>query len=108
MPNFEKEIQTDLPRYFSPQNQAQFVTKHQAARILGVSPHTLKLYRRNGTFQEGIHYVCWNSRVIRYNKALIEDWAVNCGDLTAHQRTIDNFLSALLSNQKKTRRGAAA
>lgn len=83
------------------------VNKHEAARILGVSPETLKKYRQRGKLIEGIHYYRWNSRTIRYNSALLKDWAVNRNDSAALNRGIEAFLKSLLSNQSK-RRGRQA
>jgi acyl-CoA reductase-like NAD-dependent aldehyde dehydrogenase len=83
----------------------EFVGKKEAAKILGISPETLKVYRRDSLIQEGLHYVRWNTRVIRYNKILIEDWAVNQGT-QAHLRACERYLASLPSNQPK-RSGAS-
>lgn len=79
------------------------VTKHEAAQILGISPETLKKYRLQpgSTLIEGVHYHIWNSRVIRYNPALIADWGLNRNNPTAHQRAIEAYLASLPSNQSK-------
>lgn len=81
------------------------VTKHEAASLLGISPETLKKYRRQegSTLIEGIHYHVWNSRVIRYNPQLIADWGLNRNNPAAHQHTIDAYLASLPSNQPKKR-----
>lgn len=78
----------------------KLVSKHEAAAILGVSPETLKKYRRQeqSTLIAGIHYHVWNSRVIRYNPFLLKDWGLNRNNPNAHRKTIEAYLKSLPSN----------
>ncbi len=80
----------------------RFVGKGEAARCLNLSGATLKRYRLQGLLVEGIHWVRLNSRCIRYNLDLVQDWAQNRDDPAAHQRAIEIYRAGLLSNQKKT------
>ena len=53
-----------------PEVSQNWVNKNIAARILGISTHTLKQYRqRHWTL--GIHFQYLNSRTIRYHEGLI-------------------------------------
>ena len=79
-----------------------WVNKNVAAQILGISPHTLRIYRKRH-WTLGIHYQYRNSRTIRYHEGLLRDWAANIFDLQAHQRAIEVYQASLLSNQKKKR-----
>lgn len=87
--------------------EAQFVSKHEIARLIHVSPETLKSYRRSELLVEGIHWIRVNSRVVRYNLPLVQDLFQNLNNPTAHQRTIDNYRATLLSNQRAGRRSKA-
>jgi hypothetical protein len=69
----------------------------------GLSRTTLKRYRLQGVWQEGIHWQRLNSRSVLYNKPLVMDWIANRTNPQAHQRAIENYLSSLLSNQPKKR-----
>lgn len=86
----------------------RLVNKYEAARILGVSPETLKKYRLqpDSPLIEGIHYHVWNARTIRYNPDLIADWGVNRTQPEQHQRAIEAYLASMLSNQRKRGRKA--
>ena len=81
------------------------VNKHEAAKILGISPSTLKQYRlaHNSTLVEGIHYHIWNQRTIRYNPDLMADWAINRSNPKAHQQTIERYLSSFASKQPRVK-----
>ncbi|MBW4528219.1 MAG: hypothetical protein KME18_24060 [Phormidium tanganyikae FI6-MK23] len=79
-----------------------FVNKRRIAQYLTLSGDTLKRYRKQGDWLEGIHWVRINSRCIRYNLELIQDWLCNRHDPISHQRAIERYQSSLLSNQKKT------
>ena len=79
-----------------------WVNKNIAAKILGISTHTLKLYRKKH-WTLGIHFQYLNSRTIRYHEGLIRDWFANIADPQAHQWAIQVYLASLLSNQKKKR-----
>ena len=85
----------------------QFVTKYTISELLKLSPETLKKYRLDGRLVEGIHWIRVNPRVVRYNLPLVQDWFQNQSDPQAHQRAIENYLAAQLSNQKKVGRGFA-
>ncbi|MBE9011158.1 hypothetical protein IQ250_13160 [Pseudanabaenaceae cyanobacterium LEGE 13415] len=80
----------------------QFVDKQQATKTLSLSGETLKKYRLQGEWIEGIHWVRINSRCVRYNLELIQDWFHNRHDPAAHWRAIEVYQSTLLSNQKKS------
>ncbi|PAX56171.1 hypothetical protein [Brunnivagina elsteri] len=82
----------------------QLATKQQASEILNMSFSTLKKYRLDGTWIEGTHWVKLNSRCIRYNLQLIQDWLHNRHDPIAHYRAIDLYHAGLASNQKRTNR----
>ena len=47
-----------------------FVGKQQASKTLDLSGETLKRYRLEGKWIEGIHWVRLNSRCVRYNLEL--------------------------------------
>ncbi|RUT04072.1 hypothetical protein DSM106972_049860 [Dulcicalothrix desertica PCC 7102] len=82
----------------------QLVDKKQAREKLNLSFTTLKKYRRNGTWVEGIHWVEINCRCIRYNLELIQDWLHNRNDPKAHLRAIEKFRASLASNQRSSGR----
>jgi hypothetical protein len=82
----------------------QFVTKQQAIEKLNIGTTTLKKYRNEGMWIEGLHWIKLNSRCIRYNLELIQDWIHNQEDPAAHQRAIDLYQARLLSNQPLPRR----
>lgn len=54
-----------------------FVNKQQVSQSLALSGETLKQYRLDGDWIEGIHWVRINSRCVRYNLDLIQDWLHN-------------------------------
>ncbi len=72
------------------------------AEYFDFSVHTLKLFRKRH-WCLGIHYQYLNSRTVRYNLILIEDWLVNLDDPQNHLRGIETYLSSLPSNQPKKR-----
>lgn len=80
----------------------QFVDKRKATETLSLSGETLKKYRLQGEWIEGIHWVRINSRCVRYNLELIQDWFHNRHDPAAHMRAIEVYQANLLSNQKKS------
>ena len=81
-----------------------FVSKQKASECLSLSSSTLKKYRLQGDWIEGIHWVRINSRCIRYNLELIQDWLHNRTNPSAHMRAIETYQASLLSNQRKTRK----
>jgi hypothetical protein len=82
----------------------QFVGKKQAAESLQMGSTTLKKYRLTGCWIEGIHWVKLNSRCVRYNLDLIQDWLQNQSDPAAHQKAIERYQANLLSNQPPARK----
>jgi hypothetical protein len=80
-----------------------FVNKHQASECLNLSGSTLKKYRLNGEWIEGVHWVRINSRCVRYNLALLKDWVQNRGNPNAHLKAIQTYQQGLLSNQRRKR-----
>ena len=91
-----------LNQISEPEVSQYWVNKHIAAQILGISTHTLKLYRKR-YWTVGIHFQYLNSRTIRYHEGLIRDWLANISDPPAHQRGKEVYLASLLSNQPKKR-----
>ncbi|MEM8501855.1 MAG: hypothetical protein AAF716_01725 [Cyanobacteria bacterium P01_D01_bin.1] len=81
-----------------------FASKRQASKCLNLSSSTLKKYRLNGEWIEGLHWVRINSRCVRYNLDLIRDWLHNRSDPAAHLRAIEIYQQNLLSNQKISKR----
>lgn len=83
-----------------------FASKRTASERLNLSCSTLKKYRLQGDWIEGIHWVRINSRCVRYKLELIEDWLLNRSDPIAHLQAIEIYQRGLLSNQpnKKGRR----
>jgi hypothetical protein len=75
----------------------------KTSRFFDLSVHTLKVYRERH-WSLGIHYQYLNSRTIRYNLRLIQDWLANFDDPQSHQRGIEVYLASLPSNQTKKRR----
>ncbi|MEG3437800.1 hypothetical protein V0288_11785 [Pannus brasiliensis CCIBt3594] len=78
----------------------RFVGKGEASRCLNLSDTTLKRYRLQGLLVEGIHWVRLNSRCIRYNLDLLQDWIQNRHDPKAHQKAIDIYQANLLANRE--------
>ena len=78
-----------------------FISKRQAVESLDLSSATLKKYRLEGDWIEGIHWVRLNSRCARYNLELIKDWLHNRNNPEAHLRAIAAYQASLLSHQKK-------
>ena len=81
-----------------------FVNKRQVSECLNLSSSTLKKYRLNGEWIEGLHWVRINSRCVRYNLELIKDWLHNRSDPAAHLRAIEIYQRELLSNQSQRRK----
>jgi hypothetical protein len=77
-----------------------FVNKRQISECLNLSSATLKKYRLQGDWIEGIHWVRINSRCIRHTLKLIKDWLSNRNHLVAHQRSIAAYEAILLSRGK--------
>ncbi|NEQ52678.1 MAG: hypothetical protein F6K11_21500 [Leptolyngbya sp. SIO3F4] len=78
-----------------------FVSKRKITECLNLSGSTLKNYRLNGEWIEGLHWVRLNSRCIRYNLELIQDWLHNRHNPKAHMRAIKIYQEQLLSSPKK-------
>jgi hypothetical protein len=81
------------------QQEAVWCNKHEASQILGVSQSTLKNLRLTNQLIEGIHWTRFSSRCVRYNIALLKDWAMNRADVKLHDRGIVNYLGNLPSYQ---------
>ena len=80
-----------------------FVNKRKASECLNLSGSTLKKYRLQGDWIEGIHWVRINSRCVRYNLELIQDWLHNRDNPKAHMRAIETYRQGLLSYPKRPR-----
>jgi hypothetical protein len=78
---------------------AVWCNKHEAAKIVGLSESTLKKLRLSNQLVEGIHWTRFSSRCVRYNVALLKDWAMNRADTQRHNQAIANHLSSLPSYQ---------
>jgi CHAD domain-containing protein len=85
------------------QQPAVWCNKHEAAQILGLSESTLKKLRLSEQLVEGIHWVRFSSRCVRYNVELLKDWAATRAESANHDQAVANFLSSLPSNQPQTR-----
>lgn len=94
---------TDKAQILLSKVSQNWVNKYVASQILGISTHTLKIYRKRH-WTLGIHFQYLSSRTIRYHEGLLRDWFANISDPTAHQRAIEIYLASLLSNQTKKRR----
>ena len=81
-----------------------FANKHRASEQLNLSYSTLKKYRLAGDWIEGIHWVRINSRCVRYNLELIQDWLHNRDNPKAHMRAIEVYRQGLLSVKAKKKR----
>jgi CHAD domain-containing protein len=86
----------------------QFVDKQSACAKLNLSGTTLKRYRTEGILIEGIHWVRINSRCIRYNLEMLQDWLQNRHDPAAHWRNIEAYHAQLLNNQSGKKPGRRA
>jgi tRNA(His) 5'-end guanylyltransferase len=81
-----------------------FVNKRTASECLNLSGSTLKKYRLKGDWVEGIHWVRINSRCVRYNLELIQDWLHNRDNPNAHMWAIEVYRQGLLSYPRKSRK----
>ena len=86
----------------------QFANKRLACARLSLSGTTLKRYRTDGVWIEGIHWVRINSTCIRYNLEMVQDWLQNRHDPAAHLRNIEAYHAQLLSNQSGKKPGRSA
>jgi hypothetical protein len=71
---------------------------------LGLSALILRDWRLNGRLIEGIHWIRFGSRCVRYNAALLRDYVATQTSPIVHQRAVDNFLASLPSNKSKNRK----
>jgi hypothetical protein len=83
-----------------------WINKHIAAKILGLSIHTLKKLRSEKArpedrLLEGIHFVRYGKYCVRYNAELLRDYAATRSDPKTHRRAIETYLASLPSNQPK-------
>jgi hypothetical protein len=76
----------------------QFVSKREACERLNFSGQTLKNYRTRGDWIEGIHWVRVNSRCIRYNLVLIQDWLHSRCNPAMHKQAIEVYQANLPSH----------
>ena len=85
---------------------SEWIDKHNASRIVGLSVHTLKKLRSEKAREadrliEGIHFVRHGTHCVRYNAELLRDYAATRSDPEAHKRAIELYLASLPSNQPK-------
>lgn len=85
------------------QQETLWCNKHAASQILGVSQSTLKNLRLSSQLIEGIHWVRFSSRCVRYNTELLKNWAATRTDTAQHDQAIAQYLNSLPSNQQKVR-----
>ena len=76
----------------------RWLNKADTAALIGLSPHTLRRYRENGTWKAGIHYSKLTQNSVVYNELLILDWVANRNNPAAHQRAIEQYLINLSAN----------
>lgn len=84
----------------------EWIDKHNAAKIVGLSVHTLKKLRSENAREadrliEGVHFVRHGGYCVRYNAELLRDYAATRSNPEAHRRAVDLYLSSLPSNQPK-------
>lgn len=84
-----------------------FVGKQEISQELGLSSETLKRYRLQGKWIEGVHWIRVNCRCVLYNQELIQDWLHNRNNPNAHQRAIEIYQSSRLSLEKIARKRSA-
>lgn len=73
---------------------ATLINKQAAAKLLSISPCTLNQWRRDGKLIEGIHFVRFNSRNVRYIQESIKDLFLNLDNPKAHDRYCQQFMNA--------------
>ncbi len=83
-----------------------WIDKHDAAKIIGLSIHTLKKLRSEKArpedrLLEGIHFVRDGRYCVRYNAQLLRDYAATRSNPETHRRAVEAYLTSLPSNQLK-------
>ncbi|MBF2029222.1 MAG: hypothetical protein IGS48_21090 [Oscillatoriales cyanobacterium C42_A2020_001] len=73
---------------------ATLINKQEAAKLLSISPCTLNQWRRDGKLIEGIHFVRFNSRNVRYIQESIQNLFLNLDDPKAHELYCQQFMKA--------------
>jgi len=86
------------------QNVFRFANKHEIAELTGLSHETLKRYRLDQKWIEGIHWVRLNPRTVRYNVRLILDWMQNAHNPKSHIRAIETYIRSLPSHERDLKR----
>ena len=51
-----------------------YLTKHEAAKLTKLSWQTLRKYRLSGKLKEGIHWIKFNSRNVKYYREALDYW----------------------------------
>lgn len=72
--------------------ETRLVGVREASHRVGLSPSTLKKYRRENRLIEGIHYFRIGKRKILYNLDLLLDMAVSCHTPEIHLKNCEAFL----------------
>ena len=86
----------NLGSYLSRNNKKlELLTTKEAANMLGISTRTLANYRFNGTLSMDIHWFRINSRVVRFNKILLEHWILNRSNEDIHWKYVEKFYAKL-------------
>jgi len=85
---------------------AEFGTKKDVERLLGITPRALQYWRIGGrdrgrkilpVLSEGIHWYRLNPTRTLYNIPLMRDFIANRGNPEAHQRAIAAYFASLPS-----------
>jgi hypothetical protein len=81
----------------------EWCDKHEASRIVGRSASTLRDWLLSGKLVEGIHWVRFGPRCVRYNAELLRDFVAIQPNPNVHRRAVDNYLASLPSNKPKVK-----
>jgi hypothetical protein len=76
-----------------------FCRPAEATNLTGLTRDELKSLRLSGKLQEGIHWVYINTRSIKFNVQLLNDWVATRHTPELHEIAIRNFLASLPSSQ---------
>lgn len=86
-------------------DQPIFVGLDRMKYLFDYGEEKLQEWEKSGRLQSGIHFIRIDGGHRRYNVTLIEDLLFNWDDWAAHQKAINNYISALPSNQKSRKAG---
>jgi len=92
-----------------------WLTKHEAAELLNISPPTLAEWRQVQSWEDssypwqcGVHYVQQpgKSGQFEYNRRLLEDWRLNRLDWKTHQRAVDVWIASITPKDRRVRKAS--